>query len=293
MQCCDGHNGVDTTRRKYLAQLAALTGRPTLLYASSFAIKDLHGPVLQINRQDVQFFMSALHGLKGDSLDLILHSPGGSAEAAEQIVNYLRKKFKDIRVIVPQNAMSAGTMLACAANRVVMGKHSAIGPIDPQIVAPGYTAPAKSILDEWSLAQSSVNSGVHPILWIQKINQFPPGLIIDCQKVIQLAKKLVTEWLSEYMFKNEPDGKARANKLAEWLGNNDNFLTHGRSIGIDDARDHGMIVDELEADQGLQEAVLSVFHATVLTFQGTECCKMVESHIGKGSYVMAKAEKAA
>ena len=80
--------------------------------------------------------MSALHGLKGKVLDLVLHSPGGSLEAADQIVQYIRSKYEHIRAIIPQNAMSAATMIACACDEIVMGKQSAIGPTDPQITFP-------------------------------------------------------------------------------------------------------------------------------------------------------------
>ena len=80
--------------------------------------------------------MSALHELKGEELDLILHSPGGSLEVSEQVVTYLRSKYRHIRAVVPQNAMSAATMIACACDGIVMGKHSALGPIDPQITVP-------------------------------------------------------------------------------------------------------------------------------------------------------------
>ena len=62
-----------------------------------------------------------IHGLHGESLDLIIHSPGGSIEAAGAFVTYMRTKFSDIRVIIPQAAMSAATMIACSAN-VVMGE---------------------------------------------------------------------------------------------------------------------------------------------------------------------------
>ena len=89
------------------------------------------------------FFMlpHSLHGLTGKELDLILHSPGGSLEAAEQIVTYLRSKYDNIRAIVPQNAMSAATMIACACDEIMMGKHSALGPIDPQITVPTQVGP--------------------------------------------------------------------------------------------------------------------------------------------------------
>ena len=94
----------DVVRRKYLKKISDYTANSTVLYATSFSIKDIQGDVLQINRQDIQLFMSALKDVKGESLDLIIHSSGGSAEATEQIVNYLRSKFKKIRVIIPQNA---------------------------------------------------------------------------------------------------------------------------------------------------------------------------------------------
>jgi hypothetical protein len=91
---------------------------------------------------------------------LIRHSPGGSLEAADQIVQYLRSKFTHIRAIVPQNAMSAAMMLACACDEIIMGKRSAIGPIDPQITFPvqngHFTAPAQAILAEFDEAQKAV-----------------------------------------------------------------------------------------------------------------------------------------
>jgi len=78
--------------------------------------------------------MEAIHGLKGNKLDLILHTGGRSAEATDAIVTYLRQKFNHIRIIIPQAAMSAGTMFALSADEIVMGRHSFIGPIDPQFI---------------------------------------------------------------------------------------------------------------------------------------------------------------
>ena len=77
--------------------------------------------------------MTCIHGMDcSKGLDLVLHTPGDSPAAAEAIVNNLRAKFgKDIRVIVPQLAMSAGTMIACSAKQIIMGKQSSLGPIDP------------------------------------------------------------------------------------------------------------------------------------------------------------------
>jgi len=126
----------DNIRRNYLKELHNSTNRDTIIYTSAFTSKkmpQLPPFLMSITNEDVQGFMSALHGISGENLDLILHSPGGSLEAADQIVQYLRSKYKNIRAIIPQNAMSAATMIACACDSIIMGKHSAIGPIDPQI----------------------------------------------------------------------------------------------------------------------------------------------------------------
>ena len=280
-------SAADMVRRKYLDEMFQLTKRPIILYASSFTVKDVPGTALQIQRQDIQGFMSALVGIKGEALDLIVHSSGGSAEATEQLVNYLRGKFTDIRVFVPQNAMSAATMLACAADRIVMGKHSAIGPIDPQLIINNeMTVAAQSIIDEFVSAQQAITQGQSPILWIQKVKQYPPGLLATCSKVIQLAKQLVEEWLNKFMFAGDSQGANKAKQISDWLGDNQNFLTHGRSIGIEKARSQGLEIDALEDDQALQEAVLSVFHATMATFQTTPCCKIIENHKGKGAFAL-------
>ena len=79
----------------------------------------------EVEAKAIQAFMEVSQGLEGDGFDLILHSPGRSPEVAEAIVSYLRSCFSHIRVIVPQLAMSAATMIACAADEFVQGNHAA------------------------------------------------------------------------------------------------------------------------------------------------------------------------
>jgi len=85
----------DSIRRKYLMELSTYTGRDTIIISSAFSsgkVQNLPTFLISITNEDIQGVMSALHGLKNNKLDIILHSPGGSLEAAEQIVNYLRNK---------------------------------------------------------------------------------------------------------------------------------------------------------------------------------------------------------
>jgi hypothetical protein len=236
--------------------------------------------------------MASLHKLKGKSLDLVLHSPGGSIEAADQIVQYLRAKYEHIRAIIPQNAMSAATMFACAADEILMGKHSAIGPIDPQMIlgtsnGGQMSVPAHTILQDFEKAKADIS--VNPMLanlWAPRLAALPPGYLNLCEQVTKLAEEKVESWLAQYMFQGQDLAKAKS--IAQWLANFAEHRTHGRPIGIELAQSKGLNVKPLEEDQQLQEAVLSVFHATMVTFQSTSCLKVIENHLGKGHYVVAE-----
>lgn len=285
----------DTIRRKYLKALNKYTGRDTIIYASAFTSKKVPNTPsfsLSITLEDLQGFMASLDRLSGTELDLILHSPGGSLEAADQIVQYLRSQYQHIRAIIPQNAMSAATMIACACDEIVMGDHSALGPIDPQITFPSqtgqFTAPAQSILDEFEQAKQEIldNEQLAPI-WVGKIRDYPPGLLNVCRNTLSLAIDRVTEWLAAYMFKNEPDNKKKARRIAEWLGDAREHKTHARPIGVGQAQELGLRINHLEADRQFQECVLSVFHATAVTLEITDCIKFIDNQNGKGWFLMA------
>ncbi|MEZ5001438.1 MAG: hypothetical protein R2730_00260 [Chitinophagales bacterium] len=283
----------DVIRKKYLGELSDYTKRNTIVYATAFTSKkvQLHrmpNMLLSVTSEDIQGFMSAMHELKGENLDLIIHSPGGSAETTEQIVNYLRSKFNHIRAIIPQNAMSAATMLACGCDEIVMARHSALGPIDPQMgVMSGnggqYFLPAQSILDEFEQAKAEVIANPKlATLWVNRINSYPHGFFKKCEDTIQLAKTMVESWLNDYMFGNVQPNDAK--KIADWLGNAGEHLTHGKPINIDLARNHGLNVTLLEDDADLQDLVLSIFHSTMVTFDVTGCVKLIENQNGKGWY---------
>lgn len=103
----------DSVRRKYLSLLSSHTNRNVILYASAFTQKGGAPELQSVTEEDVQGMMEVSHGLdKEKPVDLIIHSPGGSPEAAEGIVEYLHTQFPEVRVVIPQIAMSAATMIA-------------------------------------------------------------------------------------------------------------------------------------------------------------------------------------
>ena len=109
----------DTVRRKYLRELSLLTGRATILYSTAYLESRVIPPAsLQISLADMQGFMEAVSNIEEKKVDLIIHSSGGQAEAAESIVDYLRSRFEHVRIFVPIAAMSAATMIALSGNEI-------------------------------------------------------------------------------------------------------------------------------------------------------------------------------
>lgn len=281
-----GISPFDAVRRKYLSTTYKKTGRNIILYATKWTQADNIAPALiSITEEDIQGLMEVIHGLKGPNLDLIVHSPGGSPEATEAFVSYLRTKFDDIRVIIPQSAMSAATMLACASNRIVMGKHSFIGPIDPQMLIFNNGAvlavPAQAILDQFRLGQSECEDPKKLGSWLPILGQYGPALLVQSDNALKLSQELVSEWLVKYMFAGKPDAMDISKGIAAKLADHTLFKSHARHINREMAKNMGLIIEDLEADQEFQDNVLSIFHATTHTFNGTNAVKIIENHEGR------------
>ena len=271
-------DGCDIVRQRYLRKVAELRNAHVILYASDCIHNP--GPGSAVNESDVHGLMIALHGLKPDRpLLLILHSPGGSPEAAEGIVDYLHHQFssQQIHVVVPHLAMSAATMIACAANKIVMGKHSFLGPIDPQISIGTKLIPARAIIEEFESAMKNASQTG----FLMRLQQYPIGQIQRFRDLEEMSKKLVKSWLARRMLVAHPEKEAEAEKIAQYLSDYDNFKSHGRKISSSTAKEKGLEVEMLEADSAFQDAVLSVFHAWDLTFRHTRAVKIIESYQGR------------
>ncbi|MBI3089270.1 MAG: serine protease [Candidatus Tectomicrobia bacterium] len=286
----------DLVRRRYLVSAKEHSQRNTILYATKWTQPDPHidPDVISIAEEDLQGFMEVLHGLSGTQLDLILHSPGGSPTVAEAIVSYLRSKFDHIKVIVPSLAMSAATMIACAADIIVMGKHSFLGPIDPQLLLPTplglRMVPAQAILDQFDKALSGATDQSSLAAWYPMLGQYGPDLLLQCERAIELSKELVKRWLTSYMFRNVPEERytTKPAEIAQWLSSHGHWKTHSRHIPRSELEQQGLKIEHLEQDQVMQDIFLSIFHATTHTFQGTNAVKIIENHEGKAFIKLAR-----
>ena len=254
----------DIVRNKYLKKLSKYTGRCTIAYYSSWLTKGSNIPNIDINDIDMTGFMNAIKGLdckKG--VDIILHTPGGSPVAAEAIVKYLRSKFSnDIRFIVPQLAMSAGTMIACSGKSIIMGKHSSLGPIDPQ-----YSGiPAYNIKMEYEQAKEDLSKHPENVnYWALLIQKYPAAFLKTAIDAIALSSKLLEDWLGTCMFNgSDANDIVIIKNIVSKLNEHDDSLTHGRHFDIKFCKSIGLKIIELESDPKLQDAVFkcsSCIHA--------------------------------
>ena len=269
----------DALRRKYLRAFYEMSNRNVIAYYSGFLTR--FSERSNIDDNDMNGFMNAVHGLdKAKGLDLILHTPGGTISSACAIVDYLRSVFnKDIRCFVPQEAMSAGTMIACSCKSIFMGKHSSIGPIDPQFGAMS----TGDVIEEAMKAKTEMSKDRGSIpYWTALLAKYPPAFIGKCEKAVQFAVENVKKWLAENMFDEDSDKQGKIDAIVNGLYDHSLTKQHDKHITIDEAQKLGLHIEALEDTPELQDVLLSIHHTYMLTFSGNaKVAKIIENHENK------------
>lgn len=242
-------------------------------------------PLMSISDDDKNGFMSAVHGLDvSKGLDIILHTPGGSIAATESLIDYLNQKFPgNMRAIIPQLAMSGGTIMACACKEILMGKQSSLGPIDPQING----LPASGIVSEFYHANKEIKNDKDKINVLGPvISDYHPSLIETCKKAISWSKELANDYLSKSMFSDEL--KHDKSKTENQIKNIIYLLTdqkitksHSRHIPTSVCKTSGLKIKDIEDDQELQDLILSIHHTSALTIRNTSAIKIIENQYGQ------------
>lgn len=272
-----------------LKTVSALRGdRNVLFYGSAFLQKPGAPPILlQITHEEINGFMSCMHGMDwSKGLTLLMHTPGGVTNATETIVAYLRSKFEYIEVIVPTYAMSAGTMISLAADKIVLGRQSQLGPIDPQMPASGRMVSAIAILDQFERAKKEITEDKDQAhLWAPILPSLGPALLQEAQNAIDYSEQIVADWLERYMFKGHTTPSEKALDVAKHFsrGSVDGHRkkSHGRRIDREEAIQQGLTIENLEGSQQLQEAVLTAYHLLTIIFEKSPALKLLSNQQGK------------
>jgi len=274
-------------RKKQLKRISQLRGdRDVLVIAAD--LKKGH-QAISINHTDLLAVNDQLSNLKGKALDLILETPGGSGEVAEDIVRLLRGRYDSVGVIVPGIAKSAGTIMAMAGDEILLEPVSALGPIDAQIQWQGKVFSAHALLEGMEKIKAEVtNTGTLNRAFIPILQNISPGELQHAQNALDFARELVREWLARYKFKDwkthssngapvtEEERKTRATEIADALCDHGKWKTHGRSIKLDDLRAMRLRVTDYSEQADLCDAIRRYYTLLQMTFD-TNIYKLFET----------------
>ncbi len=220
---------MDQLQKNLLLQIQQKTGRKCAAYFANSRNEDS-----MLNQFDKSYFVTLTDAIKGNDgkLDLIVLSPGGFAEAVEAIVNVIRRKFSDVRVIVPAYAKSAATMLALCGNSIVMKDTAELGPIDPQVKSPSMQGPAQAIVEGFEEIRKEVerNNGKLNAAYIPLLEKLDLALLSQCKDATEYGQSMVRSMLTQYMFKGDANADEKAKRVAAYFGTHSKHLTHSKPL---------------------------------------------------------------
>jgi hypothetical protein len=275
-------------RQDLLRKIEAKTGRPVIIYAANMNVPNIPS---SLDHSDITPFSDLTRTISGDSIDVLLHSPGGLAEAAERIVHLLRARFVSVRFIIPHSAFSAATMLATSADELVLDDTSALGPIDPQIqfrdpqTGQSSVVPTQAILEGFENAKTDIKADPDVLgVYLPLLNKLDLALFEICKNANKLSESLVTEWLKTYLLKDEEDPAARATEITEYFSSHKDRLSHGRPITLATIRDALKIkrIVDLKGDPELRELIGELWVEVEWFIESTGTSKFFENAYGVG-----------
>lgn len=219
---------------------------------------------------------------KKDSLSVILTTNGGSAEVAERLVHIFRHHYKTVNFYVPDYAYSAGTILCMSGDEIYMDYHSVLGPIDPQVQnKEGKFVPALGYLDKIQKLIDLAKRGEISQAEFLILKDFDLAELKAYEQARDLTVDLLKEWLVKYKFKNwdyseslkqkvsdELRGKT-AKKIAEVLGDNNIWHSHGRPINIDKLNEIGLQIQDFGENKQLHSAIREFHNLMIENMQAT------------------------
>ena len=246
-----------TMRFDLIQQIEEITKRPLAVYTASFS-----HPYGIIYDADIAAFDAILESMDYPTeLDLMINSPGGVIDTTEKIIKMIRGSVNDFRVIVPNSAKSAATLIALSANEIIMGYLSELGPIDPQLPRIGEDGdveyvPAQSFKDGLNYIEKQITVEGKPLeLFIPILSKIHPSELDICDKAMAHSEKLAKKLLREH----RGFSPKKALKIARHLTDTNKYYSHGQVIDAKEANNLGLDVSLLGKKDDLWRLIWELY----------------------------------
>ena len=215
-------------------------------------------------------------GTKKPKMAIVLETPGGVVEVVERMVQVIRNFYQEVIVIVPNQAMSAGTVFALSADRIMMDYFSRLGPIDPQIVKDDKLVPALAYLNQYQKLNEKASQGNLTTAEYAMLGKLDLGELYQFEQARELSVELLIKWLSQYKFKDWKKTETRkisvtknlkqerAKEIAKILNDPDRWHSHGRGIDISTLRNELKLkIEDYSENEGLSKSIRNYFNLSV------------------------------
>jgi len=230
------------------------------------------GPIVHGLEHMVRDALESLSDRKGKLL-VVLDTPGGVVEVVERVVRVMRTLYADVTFVIPDRALSAGTVLALSGDSIQMSYHSCLGPIDPQVERDGKLVPALSYLHKFEELSEKSRDGELTTAEVVLLSKLDLAELHRFELARDFSLKLLRSWLPRWKFSDwnhtEERGlpvtqemrQERAEEIARILNDHRRWNSHGRGIPRDTLeQDVGIRIDHLENDADFHNKAEDYFY---------------------------------
>jgi hypothetical protein len=256
-------NATRYARQTLIREIEATTGTTLICYVSEKS---------EIDRSDTVPMVDLLHNIqRGTPIDLLLNSPGGNIDAAEKLITLIRRRAGNaaVRVIVPDYAKSAATLIALGANSIVMSDASELGIIDPQVPLHDsngnlQVVSAQSYLDAFQLHSGNLKKRPKDPVALAMLAKLEPATVRKLERMTERSRSIAVALLTQSMIKDADEAK----EVAKELSNTERWFSHGQMISHEAAVGLNLNVTYLPPDSPLWEQYWRLYCLQLWAYEG-------------------------
>jgi membrane-bound ClpP family serine protease len=235
----------------------------------------------EIDDETFRLFRDLIGELRRDDesknrLAIFLNTDGGSAEIVERVVDIIRRFYDEVYFVIPDFAMSAGTIFCTSGDKIYMDYSSSLGPIDPQVWNGKQWVPALAYLDKVDELMGKAQAGTITQAELLILRSQDLAELGRCRQAKELTITLLKKWLVEYMLRGTPETveqkENRAREIADELGKNQRWHSHARRLSLDTLRSIGLKIEDFSDDEDLRR-LIHYYHDLITEFVRRNHCE--------------------